>query len=172
MVSFISHVYVRVYLYLPNRSTANLDFSFPPPPILCATPYWGRCATSVLTFCLSFETRVIVTASLALRGYLSIEDMVYTSSFRQYLLLPSQDAHDGCILLVGDARSPSCTLKQPLLIWFELSLHATRVGDGCLITGTKLVQCTRSLNGSWKRRERTPIQVDVLLFHLGDQQHL
>lgn len=93
-------------------------------------------------------------------------------SIRQYLLLPSQDAQDGCILLVGDARSPSCTLKQPLLIWCELSLHATRVGDGCLITGNKLVQCTRSLNGSWKRRERTPIQVDVLLFHLGDQQYL
>lgn len=74
--------------------------------------------------------------------------------------------------LVGDARSPSCTLKQPLLIWFELSLHATRVSDGCLMTETKLVQCTRSLNGSWKRRERTPIQVDVLLFHLGDQQYL
>lgn len=88
--------------------------------ILCAAPYWGRCATSVLTLCLSFDTRVIVTASLALRGYLSIEDMVYTSSFRQYLLLPSQDAQDGCILLVGYAGAPSCTLKQPLLIWCEL----------------------------------------------------
>lgn len=88
--------------------------------ILRATPYWGRCATSMFTFCLSFETRVIVTASLALRGYLSIEDMVYTSSLRQYLLLPPQDAQDGWILLVGDARSPSCTLKQPLLIWCEL----------------------------------------------------
>lgn len=140
--------------------------------ILRATPYWGRCATSVLTFCLSFETRVIVTASLALRGYLSIEDMVYTSSLRQYLLLPPQDAQDGRILLVGDARSPSCTLKQPLLMWRELSLHATRVCDGCLMTGNKLVQCTRPLNGSWERRERTPIQVDVLLFHLGDQQYL
>lgn len=79
--------------------------------ILHATPYWGRCATSVLTFCLSFDTRVIVTASLALRGYLSIEDMVYASSVRQYLLPPSQDAQDGCILLVGDAGAPSCTLK-------------------------------------------------------------
>lgn len=88
--------------------------------ILRATPDWGRCATSMLMFCLSFETRVIVTASLALREYLSIEDMVYASSIRQYLLLPSQDAQDGCILFVGDARSPSCTLKQPLLIWCEL----------------------------------------------------
>lgn len=61
-----------------------------------------------------------MTASLALRGYLSIEDIVYISSIRQYLLLPPQDAQDGCILLVGDARSPSCTLKQPLLIWREL----------------------------------------------------
>lgn len=93
--------------------------------ILCAAPYWGRCATSVPTFCLSFETRGTVTASLALRGYFSIEDMVYASSFRQYLLLPPQDAQDGCILLVGDAGAPSCTLKQPLLIWCELSLHAT-----------------------------------------------
>lgn len=66
--------------------------------ILCAAPYWGRCATSVLTLCLSFDTRVIVTASLALRGYLSIEDMVYASSIRQYLLPPSQDAQDGCVL--------------------------------------------------------------------------
>lgn len=88
--------------------------------ILRVTPHWGRCATSILIFCLSFETRVIVTASLAFRGYLSIEDMVYTSSFRQYLLPPSQDAQDGCILLVGDAGAPSCTLKQPLLIWCEL----------------------------------------------------
>lgn len=57
--------------------------------ILRAPPYWGRCTTSVLILCLSFETRVIVTASLALRGYLSIEDIVYISSIRQYLLLPS-----------------------------------------------------------------------------------
>lgn len=50
VVSFISHVYVRVYLYLPNRSTANLDFSIPlsprprprppsPPPLPHSTRY-------------------------------------------------------------------------------------------------------------------------------------